>query len=159
MSISFFITAIITKPNLKYLIEGMFIPSFDDNSILIVLGLIGTTVVPYNIFLHSSLVTEKWDSIKKLKTARIESFLSIFLGGIVSLSIIVTAASVNTQDVKSVIDLSRGAGAIIWKICNLFSWNWFICIRYNIFNYSTSSSSICSKKLFWLERFNENSQI
>jgi manganese transport protein len=78
MSISFLITAIITKPNLKSLIEGMFIPSFDENSILIVLGLIGTTVVPYNIFLHSSLVTEKWDSIKKLKTARIESFVSIF---------------------------------------------------------------------------------
>ena len=75
MSISFLITAIITKPNLKSLIEGMFIPSFDENSILIVLGLIGTTVVPYNIFLHSSLVTEKWDSIKKLKTARIESFI------------------------------------------------------------------------------------
>ena len=119
MSISFFITAIITKPNLKYLIEGMFIPSFDDNSILIVLGLIGTTVVPYNIFLHSSLVTEKWDSIKKLKTARIESFLSI-LGGIVSLSIIVTAASVNTQDVKSVIDLSRGLEPLYGKFAIYF---------------------------------------
>ena len=78
MSVSFLITAIITKPNLKSLIEGMFIPSFDQDSILIVLGLIGTTVVPYNIFLHSSLVTEKWDSIKKLKTARIESFISNF---------------------------------------------------------------------------------
>ena len=55
MSVSFLITAIITKPNLKSLIEGMFIPSFDQDSILIVLGLIGTTVVPYNIFLHSSL--------------------------------------------------------------------------------------------------------
>ena len=120
MSVSFLITAIITKPNLKSLIEGMFIPSFDQDSILIVLGLIGTTVVPYNIFLHSSLVTEKWDSIKKLKTARIESFISIFLGGIVSLSIIVTAASVNTQDVKSVIDLSRGLEPLYGKFAIYF---------------------------------------
>ena len=120
MSVSFLITAIITKPNLKSLIEGMFIPSFDENSILIVLGLIGTTVVPYNIFLHSSLVTEKWDSIKKLKTARIESFISIFLGGIVSLSIIVTAASVNTQDVKSVIDLARGLEPLYGKFAIYF---------------------------------------
>jgi len=120
MSVSFIITAIITKPNLKSLIEGMFIPSFDENSILIVLGLIGTTVVPYNIFLHSSLVTEKWNSIKKLKTARIESFISIFLGGIVSLSIIVTAASVNTQDVKSVIDLARGLEPLYGKFAIYF---------------------------------------
>ena len=120
MSVSFLITAIITKPNLKSLIEGMFIPSFGQDSILIVLGLIGTTVVPYNIFLHSSLVTEKWDSINKLKTARIESFISILLGGIVSLSIIVTAASVNTQDVKSLIDLARGLEPLYGKYAIYF---------------------------------------
>ena len=120
MSVSFLITAIVTKPNLNSLIEGMFIPNFDENSILIVLGLIGTTVVPYNIFLHSSLVTEKWDSIKKLKTARIESFVSIFLGGIVSLSIIVTAASVNSQDVKSVIDLAKGLEPLYGKFAIYF---------------------------------------
>lgn len=120
MSVSFLITAIFTKPNLNSLIEGMFIPNFDENSILIVLGLIGTTVVPYNIFLHSSLVTEKWDSIKKLQTARIESFVSIFLGGIVSLSIIVTAASVNSQDVKSVIDLAKGLEPLYGKFAIYF---------------------------------------
>jgi len=120
MSVSFLITAIVTKPNLNSLIEGMFIPNFDENSILIVLGLIGTTVVPYNIFLHSSLVTEKWDSIKKLQTARIESFVSIFLGGIVSLSIIVTAASVNSQDVKSVIDLAKGLEPLYGKFAIYF---------------------------------------
>lgn len=120
MSVSFLITAIVTKPNLNSLIEGMFIPNFDENSILIVLGLIGTTVVPYNIFLHSSLVTEKWNSIKKLQTARIESFVSIFLGGIVSLSIIVTAASVNSQDVKSVIDLAKGLEPLYGKFAIYF---------------------------------------
>ena len=67
MSLSFFLTAIITRPEINTLINGIFIPKVDEKSILIVLGLIGTTVVPYNIFLHSSLVTEKWDSIKKLK--------------------------------------------------------------------------------------------
>ena len=82
--------------------------------------MIGTTVVPYNIFLHSSLVIEKWDSIKELKTARIESFISIFLGGIVSLSIIVTAASVNTQDVDSIIDLAKGLEPLYGKFAIYF---------------------------------------
>ena len=120
MSLSFFLTAIITRPDISALLAGIFTPNFNEKSILIVLGLIGTTVVPYNIFLHSSLVIEKWDSIKELKTARIESFISIFLGGIVSLSIIVTAASVNTQDVDSIIDLAKGLEPLYGKFAIYF---------------------------------------
>ena len=120
MSLSFFLTAIITRPDISALLAGIFTPKVNEKSILIVLGLIGTTVVPYNIFLHSSLVIEKWDSIKKLKTARIESFISIFLGGIVSLSIIVTAASVNTQDVDSIIDLAKGLEPLYGKFAIYF---------------------------------------
>ena len=120
MSLSFFLTAIITRPDISALLAGIFTPRVNEKSILIVLGLIGTTVVPYNIFLHSSLVIEKWDSIKELKTARIESFISIFLGGIVSLSIIVTAASVNTQDVDSIIDLAKGLEPLYGKFAIYF---------------------------------------
>ena len=120
MSLSFFLTAIITRPDISALLAGIFTPKVNEKSILIVLGLIGTTVVPYNIFLHSSLVIEKWGSIKKLKTARIESFISIFLGGIVSLSIIVTAASVNTQDVDSIIDLAKGLEPLYGKFAIYF---------------------------------------
>ena len=120
MSLSFFLTAIITRPDISALLTGIFTPKVNEKSILIVLGLIGTTVVPYNIFLHSSLVIEKWDSIKELKTARIESFISIFLGGIVSLSIIVTAASVNTQDVDSIIDLAKGLEPLYGKFAIYF---------------------------------------
>ncbi len=108
MSISFFITAIITRPDINELINGVITPKIDSNNLTIILGLIGTTVVPYNLFLHSSLVSEKWNSVKKLKVARFESFFSILIGGLVSLSIIITAASVNNKDVNGVIDLARG---------------------------------------------------
>ena len=108
MSISFFITAIITKPDINALINGVITPKIDSNNLMIILGLIGTTVVPYNLFLHSSLVSEKWNSVNKLKVARFESFFSILIGGLVSLSIIITAASVNNKDVNGVIDLAKG---------------------------------------------------
>ena len=108
MSISFFITAIITKPDINALINGVITPKIDSNNLMIILGLIGTTVVPYNLFLHSSLVSEKWNSVNKLKVARFESFFSIIIGGLVSLSIIITAASVNNKDVNGVIDLAKG---------------------------------------------------
>ena len=66
MSVSFVITAVITKPDFLKLIEGLFIPKLPKGSILIIIGLIGTTVVPYNLFLHASLVKEKWNKVLSL---------------------------------------------------------------------------------------------
>tara|TARA_B100001059_G_scaffold52327_1_gene46038 strand:- start:6644 stop:7834 length:1191 start_codon:yes stop_codon:yes gene_type:complete len=120
MSLSFFITAIMTKPDITSLLKGVFKPQVNSSNLIVVLGLIGTTVVPYNIFLHSSLVTEKWNSIDKLKIARIESFISILLGGLVSLSIIITAASVSNQNVTGVIDLAIGLEPLYGKFAIYF---------------------------------------
>ena len=120
MSISFFITAIMTRPDITSLLKGIFKPQINSSNLIVVLGLIGTTVVPYNIFLHSSLVSEKWNSIEKLKVARIESFISILLGGLVSLSIIITAASVSNQNVTGVIDLAKGLEPLYGKFAIYF---------------------------------------
>ena len=120
MSVSFFITAIMTKPDVTNLLNGIFKPQVNSSNLIVVLGLIGTTVVPYNIFLHSSLVSEKWNSIDKLKVARIESFISILLGGLVSLSIIITAASVSNQNVTGVIDLAKGLEPLYGKFAIYF---------------------------------------
>ena len=120
MSMSFFITAIMTKPDITNLLNGIFKPKVNSSNLIVVLGLIGTTVVPYNIFLHSSLVSEKWNSIDKLKVARIESFISILLGGLVSLSIIITAASVSNQNVTGVIDLAKGLEPLYGKFAIYF---------------------------------------
>ena len=120
MSVSFFITAIMTKPDITNLLNGIFKPKVNSSNLIVVLGLIGTTVVPYNIFLHSSLVSEKWNSIEKLKVARIESFISILLGGLVSLSIIITAASVSNQNVTGVIDLAKGLEPLYGKFAIYF---------------------------------------
>lgn len=120
MSLSFLITAFMTRPDLNSLIKGLFIPKITSSNLIVILGLIGTTVVPYNIFLHSSLVSEKWDTIDKLKTARLESFISILFGGIISISIIITAASVNNQSVTSVIDLAKGLEPLYGKFAIYF---------------------------------------
>ena len=41
------------------LLNGL-VPSVDDNNFIYVIGLIGTTVVPYNLFLHSYVSKNKW---------------------------------------------------------------------------------------------------
>ena len=120
MSLSFLITAIMTKPDLSSLLNGLFIPKINSESLIVVLGLIGTTVVPYNLFLHSSLVKEKWNDISKLKIARVESLISIVIGGIVSMAIIITAASVSNDNVESVIDLAKGLEPLYGKFAIYF---------------------------------------
>ncbi|MCK8827353.1 Nramp family divalent metal transporter [Natroniella acetigena] len=94
MSISFIATAIIIRPNIGAIITGMFIPSIpEDGGLTMAVALIGTTVVPYNLFLHASSVQERWDKPEDLKEARFDTIFSIILGGAISMSIIVTAAA------------------------------------------------------------------
>ena len=108
MSLSFIITAIITKPDITNLFNGLFVPKFPKGSFLIIIGLIGTTVVPYNLFLHASLVKEKWKNKSDLKFARNDTIVSIVLGGIVSMCIIISSASLNIDNINNAADLAKG---------------------------------------------------
>ena len=91
MSLSFLITLIIIKPNLSSILKGM-LPSFPDESLYLILALVGTTVVPYNLFLHSSTVKEKWSRKEHLKYVKKDLLVSICLGGAISASIVITSA-------------------------------------------------------------------
>jgi manganese transport protein len=108
MSFAFLITTFITKPIISKIIEGAFVPKLSQENLLTVIGLIGTTVVPYNLFLHASLVREKWHNKSDLQFARKDTFIAVVLGGIVSMCIIITAASIQTNNISSVVDLAKG---------------------------------------------------
>ena len=108
MSLSFVVTAILTKPNVIAVFKGLLVPSTPAGSILNIIALVGTTIVPYNLFLHASLVNEKWKLKSDLKTARLDTLLSIGLGGVVSLCVIIAAAAIPSKEVKSVMDLVLG---------------------------------------------------
>lgn len=106
MSFSFIISAIITKPDINKIIEGFIKLKTPQNSFLTILGLIGTTVVPYNIFLHSSLVKKKWNKPKDLKIAKIDLLIAIIMGGFISISIIITSASISSTSISNAADLA-----------------------------------------------------
>ncbi|WP_242134730.1 Nramp family divalent metal transporter [Aestuariivivens marinum] len=108
MSLAFLFSAVITKPNLIKVFEGTFLPNFPKDSLLTVIGLIGTTVVPYNLFLHASLVKEKWNTSHDLKYARKDTIIAIVLGGLVSMSVIVAAASIPSTEIRTASDLALG---------------------------------------------------
>ena len=108
MSISFLITAISTKPDIVSILKGLFSFKTPKGSLITIIGLIGTTVVPYNIFLHSYLVKEKWSKPNELKYAVKDTYIAVILGGVVSISIIVSAASIQTQNINNATDLALG---------------------------------------------------
>lgn len=108
MSLSFVITAILTKPDLGALFKGLFVPSQPTDSIFTIIALIGTTVVPYNLFLHASVVREKWKSASDLPKVRKDTFVSIGLGGLVSIAIVVSAAAIQGTQVIGAADLAKG---------------------------------------------------
>ncbi len=92
MSFSFLTTFLLIKPDISSIIKGL-VPTIPSGSLFLTLALIGTTVVPYNLFLHSSAVKEKWQNRWDLKSARKDLLVSIGLGGFISIAIIVTSAA------------------------------------------------------------------
>ena len=108
MSISFVITAILTRPDIGALLAGIFVPKVPEEGWLTVIGLVGTTVVPYNLFLHASLVKEKWNGVEDLKKAQRDTRISIIGGGIVSMCIIICATAIQSAEINNAADLAKG---------------------------------------------------
>ena len=92
MSLSFLVALGVTRPDIGALLAGM-VPTLPDGSLLTAMALIGTTVVPYNLFLHAASVRNRWTGPDGLEEASTESAISIGLGGLVSIAILATAAA------------------------------------------------------------------
>ena len=113
MAIIFFITAIISLPDLSLVLKGLFCPSLGENGLMTVVGLIGTTIGPYGLFLHASSSAKKWHNKDDYKKSRIDTILSISVGGLISMCIVITSASYlngniltinNTQEFSSALE-------------------------------------------------------
>lgn len=100
MGVVFFVTAFASPVNWGEVVHGMFVPALPDSSltkgvspVLIAAGLVGTTVVPYNLFLHASGASERFKDPIQVADARFDAVLSIGLGGVISMAILVCAAA------------------------------------------------------------------
>jgi Mn2+/Fe2+ NRAMP family transporter len=106
MGISFLFTAIYLGPGILSLLKAAFIPTFKGSSTLMIVALVGTTVVPYNLFLHTALVKQSRSEISSHRLLKKDALLSILIGGLISMAILVTAASAGSEGISSVIDLA-----------------------------------------------------
>ena len=95
----FFVTLIVAKPDISLMFSQLLQPRLAADSITTILALIGTTIVPYNLFLHASLVakssthTDNTNSDKSdaIKACRKQSATAISMGGLIPLVVMATA--------------------------------------------------------------------
>ena len=134
MSGLFVAAMLIVQPDWNALLSAMVRPQFDAGSLVLVIGLLGTTVVPYNLFLHSRTAVSHWhekdDSsetiAKNVSQARKDTSVSIALGGLITLSILVTASAAFFQkgiQLDGLSQISEQLRPVLGSACQ-----WFFCI-------------------------------
>lgn len=99
LSILFFAAAGMSAPTLENILTGL-IPSIPENSLWLLVAVLGTTVVPYNLFLHASLAATLWndcetdqDKAAAIRASRWDTMLSVTLGGFVTAAILISGSS------------------------------------------------------------------
>jgi manganese transport protein len=100
IGLSFLIEILLAKPDLGEVVKGFVPGKLDNTALYIAIGIIGATVMPHNLYLHSALVQTrkiKRDDagIKKaLKLNFIDSAIALNLAFFVNAAILILAATV-----------------------------------------------------------------
>lgn len=130
MTAAFATALVIIGPEWGALAAGAFTPSIPAGALPLAIGLIGTTIVPYNLFLHAAAARKKWPDAYGLSEARLDARLSIGLGGVVSILVLSTAAASlfaeglkveNAADMARQLEPAFGAGATYLLAAGLFA--------------------------------------
>lgn len=110
MAASFIVTFFLVKPDMSAFFKGLLIPQIPDGSLMILIALIGTTIIPYNLFLHAAAVKDRWSSAQDLPAARSDTVVAIGIGGLITILIASTAASfalTTGLEIKNAGDMAR----------------------------------------------------
>ncbi len=89
MGLGLLVLVVSLHPDVPQLARGLLVPKIPAGGELLTLGLIGTTVVPYNLFLGSQLAAGQ-----QLRTMRAGLALATTVGGLISMALIVIGTQV-----------------------------------------------------------------
>jgi Mn2+/Fe2+ NRAMP family transporter len=94
--VSYIISGFVVQPPWQEVMAATIAPNFfrDTNYILMVIGMIGTTITPWGQFYIQSSVVDKGISVKDYKFIRLDVFVGSFFTGLVAFFIIVVTAVV-----------------------------------------------------------------
>ena len=89
MGFAFIVASFNSGVNVSSLLQSLVVPSIPAGSSLLIIGLIGTTIVPYNLFLASGI--SRGQSVREMRYGLITAIL---IGGLISMAILVVGIQV-----------------------------------------------------------------
>lgn len=100
----------LVNPDWRQVAEGVFVPRLSNESIVIAMGMLGATVMPHNLYLHSGVILTRRHSnpganIRVTRAALIDSVLALNLAWLVNSAMVVMAAGtffLHGMDVQSI---------------------------------------------------------
>ncbi|MGH3469322.1 MAG: Nramp family divalent metal transporter, partial [Thermocrispum sp.] len=127
MSVTFVVTALMVQPDVGDMLRGLVVPSIPAGSLITLIGLIGSAVVPYNLFLHSSSVQEKWPASvptrQALSEARTDTWFSITVGGVITAAILATGAAAffgSGERIEDAVDMATQLEPVLGAAAEIF---------------------------------------
>jgi manganese transport protein len=125
--LAFAFEVLLARPDPQEVVHHMFVPGFEGSeSILIAAGILGATVMPHVVYLHSALTQNRIvgrDEVEKQsiqRFERIDVIIAMTIAGFVNLSMLAIAAAVffglgieSIEDAYSSFDTELGGGAAI----------------------------------------------
>lgn len=121
MVIMFLATAIVVKPDIIAILKGMFIPTIPDGAQMTAIALIGTTMTPYCLYLHSDAhASEKLaDSGMDVKDSLVDNTYASVVNAMVmlcvstSIMVVGNALAQTGGSIKAVTDLANGLQPLV----------------------------------------------
>lgn len=120
MAVVFVTTMFVAKPAVGEMFSG-FLPRIPKGSLIYVISMIGTTVVPYNFFLHATSARQNFKSPDELELSKWDTYVSISVGGLITAAIVITSATLmRGVTVKSAADMAIQLEPLLGSWAKLF---------------------------------------
>jgi manganese transport protein len=114
---SFAVQVVLSNPDRTGILHGLFVPRFDGTeSVLLAAGILGATVMPHVIYLHSALTQHRIvganDEARRriFHFERVDVIIAMGIAGIINLSMLITAAAVFHD--KGLVDVGDDLGDV-----------------------------------------------
>lgn len=116
----FVITMVVVKPDMGEMLAGL-VPIVPEGALMNCVALIGTTIVPYNLFIHCTNAKNRWNKPEDLVLSRWDTYFSIIIGGIITAAVMITAATVmRGMTVNSAADMAIQLEPTLGPFANIF---------------------------------------
>ncbi len=120
MAIVFTVTMIVTKPDVSEVFAGL-VPRIPKGAALTCGAMIGTTVVPYNMFIHATSSKRTWSYPKQLPLSRFDTTVTMIIGGIITAAIMISAGTViRGLEVNSAADMAVALEPLLGRFAKPF---------------------------------------